>query len=124
IGIPDARLVPWLAQRFEESELLYRYGAGRTVAQTGPHRLLEAIAEHLDRRDAATMASLLRHPALEAWLCPKDDADQKRTFIEELDDYRAAYLPTRLASRRIAAAGGRFRALHAAVKKAEDLLAP
>ncbi|MEX0717450.1 MAG: PD-(D/E)XK nuclease family protein [Planctomycetaceae bacterium] len=157
IGVPDARLVPWLAQRFAESELPHRYGVGRTVEQTGPYRLLEAIAEHLDQRDAASMAALLRHPALEAWLRQdvgqafqpaantpveidaaddspdRADKDVRPTgwvddeLLDQLDDFRAAHLPTRLDARRIwtaIEAGGRYRTLHAAIKKVEKLLAP
>ncbi|MEX0702184.1 MAG: PD-(D/E)XK nuclease family protein, partial [Planctomycetales bacterium] len=154
VGVPDTRLVPWLAQRFEESELPHRYGVGRTVEQTGPFRLLDAVARYLEERDAGSMAALLRHPALEAWLrrshvgqafqpaleppneMKSADASHQAdmdvcptgwvgdSLIDELDDYRATRLPTRLDARRIAAAGGRFRNLHKAVKAVDKLLAP
>lgn len=170
IGVPDESLVPWLAQRFEESGLPHRYGVGRTVRQTGPYRLLEAIAEHLERSDAASLAALVRHPALEDWLrrgdgndsagstnetnAGGDPRDGKQTdrepadyepadeeqgavsrstsfvggdLLEQLDDFRASHLPARIDARRVAAAiaaGGRYRTLHAAVRKIEKLLGP
>lgn len=68
IGVPDADVVPYLERRFEQFDLPSRYGESLRVKQTGPYRLLAAIADYLDGERFTDFAALVRHPDLEVWL--------------------------------------------------------
>ncbi|HWC88846.1 MAG TPA: hypothetical protein VG433_04305, partial [Pirellulales bacterium] len=93
IGVADPSLVPDIQQRLEEYELKARYGAGEPLNRTGPYRLLEAVAVYLQRRSFETLAALVRHPAVDAWLAgqmPECD------WLSLLDKYATRHLPAEL----------------------------
>ena len=68
IGVPDARLAPYIRQRLEESGLPVRFAAGTPVSRTGPCQFLAEAADYLERRRFTDLAALLRHPAVAKWL--------------------------------------------------------
>ncbi len=71
IGVPDRvadELVPQLQQLLTACGVPARYGVGRPVVQSSPCRLLGAVGEYLTSRSFATLAALVRHPALADWL--------------------------------------------------------
>ncbi|HEX3654976.1 MAG TPA: PD-(D/E)XK nuclease family protein [Pirellulales bacterium] len=93
IGVADPSLVPDIQQRLEEYELKARYGAGEALTRTGPYRLLEAVAVYLERRSFETLAALVRHPAVDAWLVGKmPECD----WLSLLDAYATRHLPAEL----------------------------
>ena len=74
IGVPDREVVPFLEQRLAAAGIEARDAAGVPIARTGPFRLLTAIADYLDGRRFAALATLLRHPDLWRWLRRQGDA--------------------------------------------------
>ncbi|HET6884365.1 MAG TPA: PD-(D/E)XK nuclease family protein [Pirellulales bacterium] len=68
IGVPDASVAPYLERRFEQFDLPSRYAEALRVKQTGPYRLLSAMADYLDGERFGDFAALVRHPDVEAWL--------------------------------------------------------
>jgi len=97
IGVPDARLVPYLRQRLEEAGLPVRYGMGTELVRTGPHQLLSEAADYLDRRRFRDLAALARHPALSRWLLRQKI---KSDWLSLLDKYYSEHLPAELPSGR------------------------
>lgn len=117
IGAPDARIVPYLEQRFEQFELPCRYADGLPAGRSGPFRLLAAAADYLDGGRFADLASLARHPDLEAWLLgtlPRESGEEAN-WLSELDRYYSEHLQARLT--------GRWLGGHKAVRGAEALQA-
>ncbi|HEX7449581.1 MAG TPA: PD-(D/E)XK nuclease family protein [Pirellulales bacterium] len=62
VGVPDADVVPYLERRFEQFDLPSRYGEAVRLSETGPYRLLVAVAAYLDGQRFADLAALARHP--------------------------------------------------------------
>lgn len=99
LGVPDASVVPYLERRFQQFDLPSRYGEALRVQQTGPYRLLAAIADYLDGKRFADFAALLRHPDLEAWLARDPaaggDAFEPRAgdWLTSLDNWYSRHLP-------------------------------
>ena len=58
IGVPDEQLVPQLLRRFAQADLPARWMVGRTVQDTAPYRLLQALANQIDRGRFTDFASL------------------------------------------------------------------
>lgn len=90
VGVPDERLVPYVQQHLEQCDVRARYGAGRPLEQTGPYRLLEAVAAHLESRRFSTFAALVRHPAVHDWLSGQGIAGD---WLTALDEYYRQRLP-------------------------------
>lgn len=86
VGVPDREVVPHLSQRLGERGVPSRDAAGTPVEETGPYRLLEALADYLDGRRFADLAALVRHPDL---------ARRLDVPLEALDEYFAEHLPQR-----------------------------
>ncbi len=91
VGIPDAEVVPYLAQRLDLHRLPSRVAAGRSFPRIGPYLLLAAIARYLREGTPGALAELVRHPQLAPWLRAMG-LDQDRT-IRALDDFRERVLP-------------------------------
>ncbi len=68
VGVPDKRLVPYLRQRFAESNLAVRYAGGMPMTHAGPCQLLLEAADYLEHRRFSDLAALIRHPAVADWL--------------------------------------------------------
>lgn len=100
VGVPDASVVPYLERCFHQFDLRSRYGEALLVKQTGPFRLLAAIADYLDGKRFADFAALVRHPDLEAWLAgvPAGDDDSSDVkagdWLTALDKWYSRHLPT------------------------------
>ena len=66
---------------------------GRTVRETAPYRLLEALANYLERGRFIDFAALVRHPDLHQFLTQQVSSQQ---WLAELDDYYSEHLQPRL----------------------------
>ncbi|HUY36608.1 MAG TPA: PD-(D/E)XK nuclease family protein [Pirellulales bacterium] len=101
VGVADPKLVPYLEQRFEQFGLPGRHADGLTLAQTGPYKLLAAVADYLDGGRYIDLAALVRHPDVEAWLSMKLAGAEGAVgdWIAELDRYYAQFLQSRLTGR-------------------------
>lgn len=119
VGVPDARLVPYLEQQLRQCDIRARYGVGRPVAQSGPCRLLSAVAEYLDGKRFASLAALVRHPDIHRWLAA---GGIKGDWLTEMDEYHTEHLPLHLQGRWLGRpeASALLREVHARV---ESLLA-
>lgn len=95
VGVPDPEVIPHLEQLFAQAEVPARYGAGRPIGRTSPYRLLAAAADYLERRDFASLAALVRHPALHAWLKTQKVAGD---CLSDLDRFHNEHLPHALDS--------------------------
>lgn len=93
IGALDEQLIPQLLRRLEESRVPARWMVGRTLRDTAPYRLLEALGQYLERNRYLDFAALARHPDLDAWLSAQG---LPATWLAELDDYFQRHLPARL----------------------------
>lgn len=93
VGVQEGEsLVPYLEQRFEECGIAARHGVGRSIQQTAPFRLLEAIADYLQTGRFASFAALVRHPDLTRWLLGRDI---RGDWLTALDNYHSDHLPSR-----------------------------
>jgi ATP-dependent helicase/nuclease subunit B len=93
VGVPDSRIVPQIERVLELNELPARWGPGRPIAETGPYRLLEAVARYVDDGRYDDFAALIRHPDVFAWL-RRNDADGD--WLTGSDEYFGDRLPSRL----------------------------
>lgn len=95
VGVPDPEVVPHLQRRLREAGAAARPAEGRPLPRTSPARLLEALAAHLSAPSFATLAALLRHPALTTALRAGGLAAEDE-LPEHLDGYHARHLPDAL----------------------------
>ena len=49
VGVLDEMLVPQLLRRLQESHVAARWVVGKTVRETAPYRLLDALANYMER---------------------------------------------------------------------------
>jgi len=91
IGIPDPAVVPALRRRLAPG-VQVRWVEGRTMADSGPYRLLAAAAEYAASRRYEPFAELVRHPDVAAWL----RAEGTSVDINALDDFHADHLPAHI----------------------------
>ena len=78
IGTPDAGLIPRIQRRLRLAQVASRPPVDKRISETGPFRLLAAVADYLETlepgtsdfafRNSERFASLVRHPDMEAWL--------------------------------------------------------
>ena len=71
VGVADASIVPHLCLAMRARGLPVHDTAGTPAAQTGPCRFLAAAGDYLEGRRFADLATLLRHPDLERWVCAR-----------------------------------------------------
>lgn len=93
VGVPDERIVPHILQRMAECGLSSRYGVGRTIAQTGPYRLLAAVARVANDRDFASLAALARHPGVEDVLRARGVSEE---YLSAFDQVQREKVPFQL----------------------------
>jgi ATP-dependent helicase/nuclease subunit B len=97
VAVADPALVPWVRERMETAELPVHYGGGRSVGQSRPFRLLEAIARWLETGEWEEYSSLIHHPDVSRWwMGPPESAGSFRS-LSEIDRAFTEYLPARVA---------------------------
>ena len=105
IGVGDEQIAPHLQQHLSSHGLTSHYAAGEPVDRTRPCRLLTAVAEYLDRRTFAALATLVRHSDMEHVLLTASSADSSDVLagIEDwlglMDRYYNDHLQGRLTER-------------------------
>jgi ATP-dependent helicase/nuclease subunit B len=93
VGVLDEQLVPHLMRRLQQAHLPARWMVGKTLRETAPYRLLDALAKVIHRGRFADFASLVRHPDVSAWL---ESHGAAGNWLTELDDYYNKHLPPRM----------------------------
>lgn len=96
IGVPNERIVPDITRVLDRHDLPSRWGPGKTLAETGPHSLLVAVANHIGRNHFRDFAALVRHPDIGHWLLHQQVGGD---WLTELDSYQSGHLPSRLEGR-------------------------
>ena len=64
IAVPDDKAAPAIEQKLSAAGTTGRYGAGRMVKRSTPWQLLSAVFEWLSQGDFASLARLVRSPAV------------------------------------------------------------
>lgn len=90
VAVLQAEVAPFLARRLAEAGAGLRPAVGRSIAETAPGRLLDALRTFLEGRNPRAFAALLRHPDLEAALGVEGD------LCSACDEYLAEHLPARM----------------------------
>ncbi len=85
LGVPDDSLVPLLTDHLERCGQPARYGPGRPLETSPPVRLLQAVVEYLVASDYASLAKLVRLPAVERWL--SQQLQLPTDYLQRLDRY-------------------------------------
>lgn len=93
IGLPDPLLAPHLERQLYQLNVATRYFDGGRVLDSAPCRLLEAVADYLERGRYLDFAALVRHPDVVDWLAKKTGA---LDFLTPLDNFYNERLPARL----------------------------
>lgn len=93
IGLPDEKLVPDIERQLAMRGVTARWGPGESFAETGPIRLLTAVATYLEDQQYRAFAALVRHPDVEQWLLRSNIATD---WLERLDEFQNQQLPFRL----------------------------
>jgi len=98
VGVSDAKLVPYLEQRFEQFGSPSRHADGLPLSRTAPYKLLAAVADYLEGGRYVDLAALARHPDMESWLSAKLAGYEGAVgdWLTELDRYYSQHLQARL----------------------------
>ena len=64
IAVPDAEVAPAIEQKLAAAGAMGRYGTARTVRRSTPWQMLSAVFDWLQRGDFASLAALVRAPAV------------------------------------------------------------
>ena len=88
IGLADDRLGSFVERQLAERGVATRWIEGTRLADSGPCRLLTALADFLERSRFDDFAALVRHPDLDAALARKNPID-----LAELDALYQSHLP-------------------------------
>ena len=90
VAVLQPEVTPFLARRLSELDSGLRPAVGRSISETAPGRLLEALRAFLEGRQPRTFAALVRHPDLAAALATEGDLGAA------CDEFFASHLPSRL----------------------------
>lgn len=93
VGVLDEQLIPHLMRRLEQAQLPARWMVGKTVRETAPYRLLEALGNLVQRGRFTDLAALVRHPDVTAALASHGATGD---WLSQLDDYYHRHLPARI----------------------------
>lgn len=94
VGLGDERLALPIQRRLEENEIPSAWVVARTLPETGPYRLLAAIADNLESGNlATTFAALIRHPDMTNWLRQQE---LEPGWLTAVDGYFASHFQRRL----------------------------
>jgi ATP-dependent helicase/nuclease subunit B len=93
IGVADEKLVPRLRTQFAECGIATRPVVERKVLESGPARLLEAVADLLESDRTSQFATLARHPDIADWLAQEGLTGE---WLAQLDEYAANHLQPQL----------------------------
>lgn len=99
VGIPDPQIVPALQETLARSGIALRYGPGSTVSHSPPMRVVELVGEYLVDGSIDVFSSLVRSPAIHAWLIRTATKNKESVetalpldFLSKLDEYQQTTL--------------------------------
>lgn len=95
LGVPDSELIPELRHRLADSGIIARFGPGQPLLQSQPAVLLALISRYMDQRDYSSLASLVRHPAVDRMLS-KSSRSLPDDWLCQMDEYYREALPVKL----------------------------
>jgi hypothetical protein len=100
VGVPDAEVVPWIAERLTDAGVPVRDAAGISVQKTAPYRLLSAVADFLEGRRFEAFAALVRHPDVAQRVAGRTGGEGELSrpggWLTALDEWYGDHLPARL----------------------------
>ena len=120
LGAADESVVPYLEQRLAEAGLTARFGAGRSLARSGPVQLLELVADYLEQGQYGDLAALARHPDVGSWLVAEGTPVE---YLTALDRFFRDQLPSAIDHARPARSAEHRTAL-AISRRIDKLIAP
>ncbi len=88
---PESEVLPHLEQILKTDNVSSLYAAGISPLRTAPARLLQAIADYIDKHTFQALAALLRHPDVGALIKSEDIIGDEA--IDIADKYFAEHLP-------------------------------
>ena len=106
IGVPDAEVVPYVAERLAEQGVRARYAAGVPLSRTHVFRLLADLANYLESPDFSALGTLIRHPPFERMILRKMGAPADE-LAQLFDRYQSLHLLSRVDPRRLPSGGER-----------------
>ena len=123
LGCADERVIGPTQRALASQGLHGRWGIGRSVTESGPYLLLDALREFVAADHAESVAKLLRHPDIESWLY---ESGLRGDWIRQLDGYREEFVPGSLPGKQGKWLGppGKYRTLQAAWAKLIALKKP
>jgi ATP-dependent helicase/nuclease subunit B len=121
IGAVDERLVPTIQQRLEEAGLRGRFAGGTPLARSGPYQLLAALADYVERHGSDSLAAIVRHPAVEAWLRRSGVVDD---ILAAIDTLSAERLPAVIHDKFLKRLTDKEATARQIIEKIETLVAP
>lgn len=124
ICVPDEKLVPHVERQLTQDGLTGRWAIGKLVGETGPYRLLNAVANYASGDRFRDLTALVRHPDVFDWL--EDQLTSQGTRIDVLDvldSYAEEHFPATLDHERLKG-DARHETLLAVQSAVEALVAP
>ncbi|MCC7145498.1 MAG: PD-(D/E)XK nuclease family protein [Phycisphaeraceae bacterium] len=99
VGLADEELGPAVERTLSMVGLPVRRGPGRTLRESPPGLLLQALADFIASRRLDDFATLLRHPDAEAFLADHLGESHHALWLSLLDRYATETLQQRLTGR-------------------------
>lgn len=93
IGLADERITPFVQRQLDECGVASRSAAGMPMAEASPYLLVAAVESCLRNERYSAFASLVRHPAVYAWLERHSISDD---WLDRLGEYAADHLQASL----------------------------
>jgi ATP-dependent helicase/nuclease subunit B len=96
VGVPDPEVVPYLERALATVEVPHRFAGGTRLEDTGPVRLLQALAEYLDGRSYPAFAALIRHPDLHELVEGAENQVEVTGALTTVDRFQSEHLQASL----------------------------
>lgn len=97
VGVPDPEIVPYVERGLAMAGVPHRFAGGTRLEDTGPLRLLRALAEYLDGRSYPAFGALIRHPDLHEVLEESETGEEVTGPLTTTDRYQADHLQASVA---------------------------
>jgi ATP-dependent helicase/nuclease subunit B len=94
VGVPDPELVPFVERGLSGVDVPHRFAGGKPLEETGPVRLLQALADYLAGRPYPAFAVLIRHPDLHELVeaAAGDDTPEVTGALTIVDRFQSEHL--------------------------------
>ena len=95
IGVSDELVVPRIERTLTECGVPARWGPGKSLAESGPVRLLRSVSAFARSNRYDEFAALARHPDVASWFTR---SGVRPDWLSQLDEYYSCHLQYRLGS--------------------------